>query len=58
MTGVSIRIRVASENVKVGGGRYLRDAHGKHSRYDAARPLRFGGGCREGFKTAHLRGFF
>ena len=30
------KIRVAGENVKVGGGRYLRDAHAKrHSRYSA-----------------------
>ena len=36
MTGVSIRIRVAGGDVKIGGGRYLRDALAKrHSRRSA-----------------------
>ena len=45
----TIRIIVAGGNVKVGGGRYLIGAHAKrHSRYNAARPQRFGGRVQVG----------
>ena len=59
LSGVSIKIRVAGGNVKVGSGRYLRDAHAKrHSRYNAALPQRFGGGCREGVRNRPTVGIF
>ena len=49
MSVVSIRIRVAGGKVKVGGGRYLRDAHSKrHSLCNAARQQRFRGRVQGG----------